>query len=156
MFMRYISHEIRTPMNTVKMGLEMLSEELGLYSLPPELLASAEDSRKSCDTAIEVLNELLTLDKLETNTLLLEFSELNAMTFIKQTVQPFSVQVRICPADPMSPANDWFHLIWFRLVGRKLNFQYFYRAIQNCLMQRKFLPMSTSWHRWSVTWCPMD
>jgi signal transduction histidine kinase len=98
MFVRYISHEIRTPMNTVKMGLELLTEELSVYSVPPELHGCAEDSMKACDTAIEVLNELLTLDKLETNTLLLEFSELNAMAFIKQTLQPFSVQVCGCLA----------------------------------------------------------
>ena len=110
MFMRYISHEIRTPLNTVKMGLELLTEELSLYSVPPELIASAEDSRKACDTAIEVLNDLLTLDKLETNTLLLEFSELNVMVFIKQTVQPFSVQVRVCSAAP-TDSNDRLHLI---------------------------------------------
>jgi signal transduction histidine kinase len=106
MFVRYISHEIRTPLNTVKMGLELLTEELGVYAIPPELLESAEDSRKSCDTAIEVLNDLLTQDKLETNKLVLEFSKLNAIAFVKQTVQPFYVHVRDCPVAPISTSSD--------------------------------------------------
>jgi signal transduction histidine kinase len=93
MFVRYISHEIRTPLNTVKMGLEMLSEDLSSYSIPTEIIGYVNQSKMACDNAIEVLSDLLILDKLETNTLLLEMVELNAVTLIRQTIQPFCVQV---------------------------------------------------------------
>jgi signal transduction histidine kinase len=93
MFVRYISHEIRTPLNTVKMGLELLPEELSSYSISPEIIGYVNESSTACDNAIEVLNDLLTLDKLENNTLLLERAELDAVTLIQQTIQPFYVQV---------------------------------------------------------------
>ena len=93
MFVRYISHEIRTRLNTVTMGLELLPEELSSYSISPEIIGYVNESSIACDNAIEVLNDLLTLDKLENNTLLLEMAELDAVTLIQQTIQPFYVQV---------------------------------------------------------------
>jgi signal transduction histidine kinase len=96
MFVRYISHEIRTPMNTVKMGLELLTEELPHYDLPPDVIGYLSDSTASCNIAIEVLNDLLTLDKLENNALQLEMIELEVVPFVNRTIQPFYVQVCIC------------------------------------------------------------
>ena len=91
MFVRYIAHEVRTPLNTAIMGLQVLTDELR------NATADCQDTvfvvRDSCKIAVEVLNELLTFDKLESGTLLFEKSTIKALSLIQQTVKPFTVQV---------------------------------------------------------------
>jgi len=97
MFVSYISHEIRTPLNTVSMGLELLQDELEKISNnqnTPKLHNIVNDSIKSCETALSIVNDFLTFDKLEGGVLQLEKSELDVRTFITETIQPFHVQVR--------------------------------------------------------------
>jgi signal transduction histidine kinase len=120
MFVRYISHEIRTPLNTVSMGLDLILEDTkqlirninpshnishtnnsshSIESLSDKSLSGQDsiqtinNSRKACADAVTVLNDLLTFDKLESNTLKLELTTINVLQFLKQTIQPFYVQV---------------------------------------------------------------
>ena len=95
MFVRYISHEVRTPLNAVSMGLDLIRDELVAASAPAALLETVTDTKTSCDNAVVVLSDLLTFDKLENGTLKLELEEVDAVSVIKQTVQPFFVQVLI-------------------------------------------------------------
>mmetsp|Transcript_10111 Transcript_10111/g.10197 ORF Transcript_10111/g.10197 Transcript_10111/m.10197 type:complete len:764 (+) Transcript_10111:179-2470(+) len=100
MFVRYISHEVRTPLNTAIIGLQVLSEELrsshdsfgsGIITGHAETVT---DIRTACDIAVNVLNELLTFDKLEAGTLMIEKSDANAVDLITQTVSSFLIQAR--------------------------------------------------------------
>ena len=99
MFVRYISHEIRTPLNIVLIGLNFLFKE----TAAAEMNSSARrrfqrtlgEVKESCDIAVNILNDLLTLDKLESDTLKLEMQELKSFSFLKETIRPFRVQVGI-------------------------------------------------------------
>jgi signal transduction histidine kinase len=90
--MRYISHEIRTPLNTVFLGLKLLSDHLqeaGNF----ECLGILKDTQQSCFTAIEILNDMLTFDKVKSGLLTLEKSKIFPINFIQSTLAPFTVQV---------------------------------------------------------------
>ena len=93
MFIRYISHEIRTPLNTVIMGFDVLKEEMVRLNEPKERLDTVDEMRTSCEAAINILNNILTSDKLETSSLQLEKQEVNALQLIRSTVNPFVLQV---------------------------------------------------------------
>ena len=91
MFVRYIAHEVRTPLNTAIMGLQVLSDEM--HDASAGCQETLVEVRDSCKIAVEVLNELLTFDKLESGTLLLEKSLVNALKLINRAVKPFNAQV---------------------------------------------------------------
>ena len=46
----------------------------------------------SSNDAVEVLDEILTYDKIESKTLVLDLSKFTVMSFIERTLRPFSVQ----------------------------------------------------------------
>ena len=95
MFVRYISHEVRTPLNTAIMGLQVLVEALQA-TRDKENLDTAHEVRRSCDTAVNVLNELLIFDKLESGTLMLEKTTVSAVGLVEETVSMFQIQVCMC------------------------------------------------------------
>ena len=92
MFVSYISHEVRTPLNTAIMGLQVLIEALQSPA-DMENLDTANDVKNACDVAVNVLNEVLTFDKLESGTLMLEKSTVHAMGLVEETVSMFQIQV---------------------------------------------------------------
>jgi signal transduction histidine kinase/ActR/RegA family two-component response regulator len=111
-FVAFISHEIRTPLNTVCMGLELLQSELkepkGLdaetsSSIDPSSgqvtdedvafwLNVTEDTNENAHIAVEILNDLLNYDKLETGTLELETEPVFIWDLIEKTVNQFGIQ----------------------------------------------------------------
>jgi signal transduction histidine kinase len=104
MFMRYISHEIRTPLNTVYLGLQyLLAEEqdrVRSTSEESQMLSVLTDLQQACDSAIEVLNELLTYDKTEDGALQLDRSRFEVRPFLEEVFHSFDVQVTsILPCD---------------------------------------------------------
>ena len=94
MFIRYISHEIRTPLNTVCLGLKLMFDDFTKHGESRSRLENLSDIRESCDTAVNILNELLKLDKLESGILMLEKKPVLAWSFVSEIVRPFAVQVR--------------------------------------------------------------
>eukprot|EP00607_Mallomonas_marina_P003979 CAMPEP_0182437352 /NCGR_PEP_ID=MMETSP1167-20130531/84989_1 /TAXON_ID=2988 /ORGANISM="Mallomonas Sp, Strain CCMP3275" /LENGTH=487 /DNA_ID=CAMNT_0024630241 /DNA_START=924 /DNA_END=2387 /DNA_ORIENTATION=- len=98
MFVRYISHEVRTPLNTAIIGIEVLLEQVNQRNKDHlnilDQLETLGDIRCSCDIAVNVLNELLTFDKLEAGTLMVEKVDIPFMKFVQETVQPFQIQAR--------------------------------------------------------------
>jgi len=89
---RYISHELRTPLNAVSIGLRILTKEV---SDSQDLINSADnlDTLKcmsgACDAAIEVLNDILCYDKVDSGTLELRKEDVNIISFISETSQIF-------------------------------------------------------------------
>jgi signal transduction histidine kinase len=101
-FVRFISHEVRTPVNAISMGLQLLHDEIacvaGLHpgedsqtsasastaasapmegSLDDKLrgwLDLSEDVLSNTHSAVDVLNDLLNFDKIESGTLQLEIT----------------------------------------------------------------------------------
>jgi len=105
-FVRFISHEIRTPLNTVCMGLELLQAELkapqGLDGESETEKAGeedisfwlnvTEDTNENAHVAVEILNDLLNYDKLETGTLDLETEPVLIWELVEKTVSQFGIQ----------------------------------------------------------------
>jgi len=59
-----------------------------------EILQDIKDMMSSCSTAITTLNELLTLDKIESGSLVLEKKELPVWPFVTDIIKLFSIQAR--------------------------------------------------------------
>ena len=94
MFVRYISHEVRTPLNTAIMGLQVLAEEISKNrNMNADTLDTLNDVKNACDVSVNVLNELLIFDKLESGNLMLEMTRFPVMEFIEEVVRSFQVQV---------------------------------------------------------------
>lgn len=121
-FMRFISHEVRTPLNTVCMGLRILLDDLKAFDFSKvnHLSAGLQPSSKSFETAstdsdsqgafewqalteetltnahkaVNVLNDLLNYDKIESGTLNLDTSLFTVWEVIESTVMEFRLQAR--------------------------------------------------------------
>lgn len=96
-FVRYISHEIRTPLNTISMGIQYVRRALGEVSESnldiSELNDMLNDVSESCNIAIEILNSILTYDKLECGDLVLNTETIKAFNLIRDSLHPFEIQV---------------------------------------------------------------
>lgn len=105
LFVRYISHEIRTPLNTVHVGLMVLRDEMkhllvsmvgrgelqNTLSSWLELLGEIEESSSN---ATSVLSDLITYDKILTNTLQLEYSAIPFVEKVESILKLFNIQIR--------------------------------------------------------------
>ena len=69
--MRYISHELRTPLNTAFLGLKLLTDNMKCSKNPKDIETydTLRDVNLSCQTALDILNDLLSFDKLESGIL---------------------------------------------------------------------------------------
>ena len=74
------------------MGLKLLKNNMRSNSPDFETL---QDIEIACDTSINILNDLLSYEKIEAGLMQLEKTQLHVWPFILQTVKPFLVQVRI-------------------------------------------------------------
>jgi len=108
-FVRFVSHEVRTPLNSVCMGLTLLKEEIAQaagFKNAQEMLDSdkADDSTRdgswfglahevqvNAQSSVDVLNDLLNYDKIETGTLMQELTVLPIWSLIDRTVKEFKL-----------------------------------------------------------------
>ena len=101
MFVRYVSHEIRTPLNTAFLGLTYLKECMNEQKLPTsfqelhdrDMLAAVDDIQSSCEVAVNILNDLLTYEKLEGGILQTQMKRIDAWQLVKDAVNQFKLQV---------------------------------------------------------------
>jgi hypothetical protein len=105
-FVRFISHEIRTPLNTVCMGLELLESELKMA--PPNKDNDrgegvekegldfwsnvTNDIKENTHTAVEILNDMLNYDNLESGGLNLELTQVRISDIVERTVHQSQVE----------------------------------------------------------------
>ena len=68
-YVRYVSHELRTPLSAANSGLQMLQEELSATAstnpVDEERLDTLNDVCSAISTTVDILNDLLTFEKLE-------------------------------------------------------------------------------------------
>ena len=98
MFMRYLSHEMRTPLNTVVMGVSLLIKKFeNTLRIPKTNICYeiAYDIKSSCVAAVDILNDMLLFDQIESGHLALELAIVPPWSFIEKAVHPFFVQVSI-------------------------------------------------------------
>eukprot|EP00600_Ochromonadales_sp_CCMP1393_P000340 CAMPEP_0174983702 /NCGR_PEP_ID=MMETSP0004_2-20121128/17299_1 /TAXON_ID=420556 /ORGANISM="Ochromonas sp., Strain CCMP1393" /LENGTH=957 /DNA_ID=CAMNT_0016236001 /DNA_START=35 /DNA_END=2905 /DNA_ORIENTATION=+ len=110
-FVRYTSHEIRTPLNTVVLGLKVFGLEVDTLlkdaqvvgNIPPtgiDFLRNViknwrdltNDILVNTESAIDILNDLLSYDKVEAGTLRLEFASVSIPDLVQSTVSGFKMQ----------------------------------------------------------------
>ena len=94
-FVRMVSHEIRTPLNVVLTGLKVIEKELLKRVGEDELLDTVRDSKASCDTSIDLLNDLLAYEKLEAGIMSLDKSLVAVRRLITDSMRPFRLQVQL-------------------------------------------------------------
>ncbi|KAJ1416544.1 histidine kinase-like ATPase, partial [Ochromonadaceae sp. CCMP2298] len=110
-FVRFVSHEIRTPMNAVRLGMTLFSTEIDglgaklagksleeVMGLLQEIVADwrqiALDVLDNTEAAVDVLNDLLNYDKIETGSLKLEFTMVPVWKVLQRTFKTFVLQAR--------------------------------------------------------------
>ena len=80
------------------LGLQyLLEEEKNRGSVEPDrrqTLSVLTDLQQACDSAIEVLNDMLTYDKIEDRALQLDRTKFGVREFLDEIVHSFDVQVR--------------------------------------------------------------
>ena len=91
--MSYISHEIRTPLNIVKTGLIVLREDITKDEPKTQIIDTTVDISSSLEIAIELLSEILSYEKVESNQMALDITTFNIKNFVENTMQPFYLQV---------------------------------------------------------------
>ena len=96
--MRYISHELRTPLNTAFLGLKLLTSELKTSEDPRDVerYDTLCDVNMSCMAAVDILNDLLCYEKLESGILELHKENIVVEPFLKNCISMFSVQAKEC------------------------------------------------------------
>eukprot|EP01041_Mallomonas_annulata_P003159 gene3159-6231_t len=72
----------------------LLIERLSDLKLDNDMICIVEDLRNSTDIAVEILNDLLTYEKLTANILQLDKSVIAIQRFVNNTVHPFELQAR--------------------------------------------------------------
>lgn len=103
-FVRYVSHEIRTPLNTVYVGIQLLTTELRKLksknrdesgqSVVLKLQDIVNDISESCFVSIDILNDLLLIDKIEEGNLKLDMQAKNAKDLFLPCIRNFDVQAK--------------------------------------------------------------
>ena len=113
-FVRYISHEIRTPLNTVYMGIQLLTVEIKKAfeqkNESGDISKRLSSARESCENilhdinesvciSMNILNDLLLIDKIEEGTIRLEMKPINAYELFRSYIQHFNVQAQFSKID---------------------------------------------------------
>ena len=95
--MRFISHELRTPLNSVFMGLQLSIDQIPEDTQEPVEVERKEtlvEIQSACGAALDILNELLLFDKLETGALVLNKLRVPVPELVEDSILMFSVQTR--------------------------------------------------------------
>lgn len=100
---QHLFHEMRTPMNIVSIGLDIITEDIDRklkddadYSEIHDLVGNI---KHACSATLNVLNDVLSYEKMDAGKLTLERSWINLETFLASTCEPFSItasQKNVC------------------------------------------------------------
>jgi signal transduction histidine kinase len=100
---RFLSHEIRSPLNAINMGLSIIKKEIdnNKYNsninddFNNDMLIVVDEIGKACNTSLDILNDLLTYEKIDAGILLLDLQTVSAFPVIYSSLQSFVLQVCI-------------------------------------------------------------
>lgn len=93
---RHVSHEVRTPLNTAAVGAEILEMELAALTqelsdkgitMPPLPLEIVKGIRDACGSALEVVNELLTFEKIAAGLMTLDVAPIPIFEFLQNAAK---------------------------------------------------------------------
>ena len=112
-YVRYISHELRTPLNAATLGLNMVVTQLKKNRNPTpaeaEMCETLCDIRLACSTAVDILNDLLSFEKLESGILVLHRENISVLKFMKEGITLLTPQAKEkgVTLDLVSTVDDW-------------------------------------------------
>jgi len=96
MFLRTASHEIRTPVNTTILNLQFLERELlKSNDYDKSMRELFKDIMDSTETTLDIVNDLLTHDKIKEGKLVLNKTSVNIWELVSTTIKPFLSQVSL-------------------------------------------------------------
>ena len=107
--MRFISHELRTPLNSVFMGLQLSIDQIPEDTQEPAEVERKEtlvETQSACGAALDILNELLLFDKLESGALVLNKLNVPVPELVEDSIKIFSVQTREKSIELVITNND--------------------------------------------------
>ena len=81
-FIRYVSHEVRTPLNAVLMGLNIIQND----ETDTERSQLIQEIQNSANSAVDVLNEVLQYDKIESKSLDLEITMVDIWELVESNL----------------------------------------------------------------------
>jgi signal transduction histidine kinase len=91
-FITYIFHEIRVPLNTVKFGIELLKKKVK----KPSTFEIINSISEAVYQASRVLNDMLDLEKLESNSFIINKEEgFNVFSLVKSVILQFIVKIKV-------------------------------------------------------------
>ena len=90
-FVQSVTHEVRSPLNVVLSGLNYLTNQ---REFDPNIMETISSIRLSCSTAIDILSDLLTYEKIESGVQQLELTEVDLHAEIRSTLHQLVVQAR--------------------------------------------------------------
>lgn len=93
LFVRYISHELRTPMNIALNGCKYLKENTD-EKLEPDKMDTIIDVVDSCVAVVRILDGILFIDKMETDSVELNYIDIPVVEFMNEAMKPFYSQAR--------------------------------------------------------------
>ena len=108
-YVRFISHELRTPLNSVFMGMQLSIDQIPEDTQEPVELERREtlvETQSACSAALDILNELLLFDKLETGALVLNKLTVPVPELVEDSIKMFSVQMREKSLELVITNND--------------------------------------------------
>eukprot|EP00980_Cylindrotheca_fusiformis_P020045 scaffold7133_cov116-Cylindrotheca_fusiformis.AAC.6 len=127
-FVRFVSHEVRTPLSSMSMGLSVLRSELdtrfGNQNNPKckgsDLIVLADEVAVNCHSAVDVLNDFLNYDKIETNSLTLDLSVVRLFDLVEETAGEFKLvaannKIRLVVETPVGKGETGPHAACFTI-----------------------------------------
>ena len=88
-FLSTVSHELRTPLTNMKMAIHMLQLHIGEVGCQPHYLKILQ---AECQREMELINDLLDLQRVETDTAPGQLNNLNFEAWLPQITEPFLVR----------------------------------------------------------------
>lgn len=95
-------HELRSPLQICKLGLSMIERDLVQTPLfdrtsaavsNGQLTDTARETARACDVVVELINDALSADKIESGQFSIERVEVDLVPFIETSMKPYYVQV---------------------------------------------------------------
>ena len=93
-FIRYISHELRNPISIILDCIDLAEEQINEGASREEIKTILSDMKLPCRTGMEVLNELLDFEKMDSGLTTIDKSIQDPCLFIESTLHPFALVAR--------------------------------------------------------------
>eukprot|EP01041_Mallomonas_annulata_P003537 gene3537-7036_t len=93
MLVRYFSHQLRTPLNTVSLGLTLMAKKFEKYN-DTDMNDVLEDATQSCVLTLQVLDNMLLYEKLESNMMTILPKKVMLQTLVQNLTNMIQFQTK--------------------------------------------------------------